>query len=352
MRRRGWVGLAIWMLATGTHAVASPPTASPRRPLVAVVGENDGTEIADFLVPYAVLAASSVVDVVDVGVHPGPIRLMPATVSLLPRETIASFEARHPTGPDYVIVPAVHHATDPELLRWLRSTAARGVTIVGVCDGAWVLAAAGLLEGRAATGHWYALPSLAKQYPGVHWVRDRRWVRDGRMMTTTGVSAALPAALTLVEEIAGRAHADALAHELGVARWDAAHESARYRLTRPRIATAAANWFAFWRWERIAIPVAPGVDEIALAFTADAWARTYRSSATVVGEGDATVVTRRGLTLRPEPRAPTERMIALPDAEEVGPASVLPWALVAISERYGAATADFVALQLETPFGG
>jgi putative intracellular protease/amidase len=332
-------------LAAGARAAAPN-----RRPLVAVVGDNDGTEVTDFVIPYGVLSASGAADVVDVALHAGPLHLMPPAVTLAPKETIASFDAHHPAGADYVIVPAVHHSADADLLGWIQAQAARGATIVGVCDGVWVVAGAGLLANRSATGHWYSMSSLAKKFPTTHWVRDRRWVRDGKVITTTGVTASLPASLMLVEEIAGRERAVALAHELGVPAWDASHDSARFQLDRGHVETAAANWLAFWRWERVGVPIAPGIDEIGLAFTADALSRTYRSSSTVVAKGTGPITTRRGLTIVPDPIAPTvDRVEPIPRADE-GPARALDGTLAVIAERYGPATASFVALQLEYPW--
>jgi putative intracellular protease/amidase len=321
------------------------------RPLVAVVAENEGTEITDFVVPYGVLVQSGAADVVDVAVRSGAVSFLPA-LALEARETIASFDAKHPDGADYVVVPAVHRSDSPALLAWLRAQAERGATIVGVCDGAWVLARAGLLEERAATGHWYSFDDLAEEFPRTRWVKDRRWVRDGPMMTTTGVSASLPAALELVSEIAGEERARAVASELGVAAWDAAHESARYRLDAGHMATAAGNWLALWRWERVGIPIASGVDEIALAFTVDAHGRTYRTTALGLAESAEPVTSRRGLRLLPDAFASAaafDRIEELP-RDEVAPARALDHALARIDELHGEGTARFVALQLEYPW--
>nr|QQZ51993.1 DJ-1/PfpI family protein [Phenylobacterium glaciei] len=81
----------------------------------------------------------------------------------------------------------------------------QGATIVSICEGARVLANAGLLHDRRATTHWSALKGLTKAYPDTTWVRDRRYVQDGAVISTTGVSASIPASLALVEAIAGRA---------------------------------------------------------------------------------------------------------------------------------------------------
>jgi hypothetical protein len=100
-------------------------------------------------------------------------------------------------------------------------------------------------------------------------------VADRGVVTTTGITASIPASLALVEAIAGRAEADAVARSLGVANWDAGHDSGALRLDRRHARTAAGNWLAFWSHETLGLPVADGVDEIALALAADAYSRTY-----------------------------------------------------------------------------
>ena len=88
------------------------------------------------------------------------------------------------------------HAT-PELLRGLRAVARRRVAIGGVEAGAWVLALAGLLEGRKATTHWEDLEDFATRFPGIA-VQPSRFVVDGDRFTTGGASPALDMMLDLI----------------------------------------------------------------------------------------------------------------------------------------------------------
>jgi putative intracellular protease/amidase len=292
-----------------------------------------------------VLRESGAAEVVAVATRPGPLALHPV-LTIRPQATTAEFDARHPDGADYVIVPAMHRADDPDVLAWLRAQAAKRATVVGVCDGALVLANAGLLDGRRGTAHWFSRDGLRKEHPTLQWVPDRRYVVDRGVVTTTGITASIPVSLALVEAIAGRPAAAAVARRLGVAGWDAAHDSAAFRLDRGYVGTAAGNWLAFWSHETVGIPVADGVDEIALALAADAWSRTYRSQAAAVAA--APVTTRRGLTLVPD--GPDAASTDLPALATDRPARALDDALGEIARRYGEPTAAFVALQLEYPW--
>src|SRR5262249_41968101 len=88
-------------------------------------------------------------------------------------------------------------AQDGRRLRWLRRLAPGVRRIGSVCTGAFVLAAAGLLDGRRATTHWQVCPRLARDYPAVAVEDDPIFVRDGNVYTSAGVTAGMDLALTL-----------------------------------------------------------------------------------------------------------------------------------------------------------
>jgi putative intracellular protease/amidase len=330
---------------------ALKPSRRPR-PLVAIIGINDATETTDYLMPYGVLKRADVADVVALATAPGPVKLFPA-LAVAPQATVADFDARHPEGADYVIVPAMSRDDDPAALAWIKGQAAKGAIVIGVCAGAKVVAAAGLLDGRRATTHWYYLDELRKKHPAINYVADRRLIVDRGVATTTGISASMPMALTLIEAIAGRDKAQQVASGLGLTDWDTRHRSAAFTFTRPFAMTAIANTAAFWSHEEFGIALAPDVDEVTLALVADAWSRTYRSRAVTFAATAAAVISRNGLGILPDriaPAWPAERRLPAPG--ERPPAHALDTTLDAIAARYGARTAGFVAMQLEYPTPG
>ena len=120
-------------------------------------------------------------------------------------------------GVDTVIVPGgvgvVAAEEDAELVAWLRDVVPAARRIASVCTGAFLLARAGLLDGRRATTHWSGCSRLARRYPSVDVDGDPIFVRDGNVYTSAGVTAGMDLALALVEEDLG----DKVALE--VARW-------------------------------------------------------------------------------------------------------------------------------------
>ena len=208
-------------------------------------------------------------------------KMRPA-LRLQPDLDAKAFDARFPEGADYVIVPAVVHRDDATLLAWINAQNAKGATIVSICDGALVVAGTGLLKGRRATAHWATESHRRKMYPETTWVSNTRYVVDGRFASSAGISAAIPASLALLESIAGHATASAVGAQFGVASWTAQHDSDAFK---PRMGNlvALAKTNATNKWfhsdEKLGLPLHDGMDDVAVALTADAWSRTGRSQA-------------------------------------------------------------------------
>ena len=326
-------------------AALRPPKRSC--PLIAILGANDGSETTDYLMPYGILRRAGVADVIALGMMPGPIRLYPA-LKVLPQATVAHFDARHPEGADYVIVPAMRRDDDPAILGWIKRQSSKGATIIGVCAGAKVVANAGLLDGRWATTHWYYLDTMRARHPAIHYIPDRRLVVDRGVVTTTGITASMPLSLTLIEAIAGRELASAIAENLGVMDWDARHDSSTFQFTRPFALTAICNRLSFWKHEWLGLMLEADTDEVSLALLADAWSRTYHSSVVTLASAAGALPTRHGILVLPD-RAlvdwPGKQRVMLVARQK--PAQVLDEALLTIAARYGERTADFVAMQLE-----
>ena len=361
-----FAGFGAWMLFLPSTApnATTPPVADeetaatvaalkpPKRqcPLVAIVGINDSTETTDYLMPYGILQRAGIADVVALGTEPGPVKLFPA-LKVEPQATVAEFDAQHPGGADYVVVPAMSRDDDPAVLQWIRSQAAKGAMIVGVCAGAKIAAKAGLLDGKRATTHWYHLKRLRGQHRPIVYVADRRFVADQGVVTTTGISSSMPMSLTLIEAIAGRKKAKDIARDLGITHWDARHKSSAFKLTRSFALTVLGNLLAFWNREQLGIELVPGMDEVSLALVADAWSRTYRSRAVTVAARNGAQQTQNGLRVIPDRVCadwPADQ--SLPEIGRQRPAEALDEALAAIAHRYGTRTAGVVAMQLEYPW--
>ena len=357
------VSLALIVVASGCGQpptrsnVVSALTTSPRettlkfavpkngraRPLVVVLADNDGTETTDFVIPYGVLKGSGAADVMTVSTGPGTVTLIPA-LRIRADMTLAQFDAATPVGADIVIVPAMKRNDDPVVLNWVRAQFEKGAMVVSICEGARVIANAGLLEGKSATTHWFALEPMAKKFPGTTWVRDSRWVVDGNVMTTTGVSASIPASLALIESIAGRRVAESAAERLGLDTWAIEHDTSAFGWTFRHVAVGATNWLAWWRHETVEIPVEEGFNEISTALSADSWSRTFRSQALATNAARL-VRSRHGLLVETEVASNGDSFVLPKPTDNL--TITLVDTLEGVADRYGEGTADLVALGLE-----
>ncbi|NIK56244.1 GlxA family transcriptional regulator [Kribbella shirazensis] len=117
---------------------------------------------------------------------------------------------------DTVIVAAAFEPAD-EAVRLLREVHRRGIRIASICTGAFLLAAAGVLDGRRAATHWAHADELARRYPEVEVVTDALYLDDGDVLTSAGVTAGLDLCLHLVRRDHGSAVAAEVARRLVMA---------------------------------------------------------------------------------------------------------------------------------------
>lgn len=118
---------------------------------------------------------------------------------------------------DVLLIPGGADATarqtvDAELLDWIRKIDRTTIYTASVCTGAWILGAAGLLQDKQATTHWYRAEEMLAKY-GADF-EQKRWVRDGKFWTSAGVTAGLDMALALVDHLYGKDYTQAVMLDL------------------------------------------------------------------------------------------------------------------------------------------
>jgi transcriptional regulator GlxA family with amidase domain len=112
-----------------------------------------------------------------------------------------------PAPSDLLLVPGVDSSTLDRLQHvpsaWLRKAHAQGARVASVCSGAFALAFAGLLDGRACTTHWKVVDRLREAYPAARVVKNRLYVRENNVVTSAGIASGIDMALALIEEDCG-----------------------------------------------------------------------------------------------------------------------------------------------------
>jgi transcriptional regulator GlxA family with amidase domain len=147
-----------------TIAGLRPP--KRKRPVVAILADAKGAETTDLLMPFGVLSRTNLADVFVAAETSASITLMPA-FRIDPQITFADLDQGYPDGADYVIVPALHRVAEPKIIDWIRRCTEAGATIIGICEGAMTVAAAGLLDGRRGTTHWFKVAKLCGEHPSI-----------------------------------------------------------------------------------------------------------------------------------------------------------------------------------------
>jgi transcriptional regulator GlxA family with amidase domain len=173
----------------------------------------DGFQPLDLVGPYAVFD--------DAGYRPRIIAPRAGLVrsrSGLPVHAEYGVDDLDPVGVDTLIVAGgtgVDEARlDAALVGWVAAAGATARRVTSVCSGVFLLAAAGLLNGRRVTTHWKRRDQLAAEHPELTVDCDPIFIRDGRFWTSAGVTAGMDLALALVEEDLGRDAAHEVAREL------------------------------------------------------------------------------------------------------------------------------------------
>lgn len=100
----------------------------------------------------------------------------------------------------------------PAVIEWVRKVTQQTQVNTSVCTGAFLLGAVGLLDGHNVTTHWGSLDSLARSFPKASVSREVRWVDEGNLVTSAGISAGIDMSLHLVERLAGLPLAEEVAH--------------------------------------------------------------------------------------------------------------------------------------------
>jgi transcriptional regulator GlxA family with amidase domain len=173
----------------------------------------DDVEVLDFAGPYEVFTCAARVHaalapsapppfkVLTIGRHAAMLRAR-AGLSVVP-------EAAFDDDPaiDVLIVPGGVVAAElgkPDVIAWIAGMAERCELIASICTGAMLLAQAGLLNGKDATTHWEDIEQLREMFPQVRVCTARRWIDQGKVVTSGGISAGIDMSLYLVERLAGR----------------------------------------------------------------------------------------------------------------------------------------------------
>lgn len=235
-------------LETSASAISAADSAKRRVVFVAV----PPLQILDLAGPYEVFARCGGYEVEMVAARAGKVETS-CGLELGVAKGLAAMDG----AIDTLIVPGGDGSEEllaaPELIGWLRDAAKTARRVCSICTGAFVLAEAGLLDGRRAVTHWDWCELLQKKFPLVTVEQAPLFVKDGKFYTSGGVTAGMDLALALVEEDWGAGRSSRIAQELVMfLRRGGSHSQLSSFLAAPPSATRSIEELCVWMADHLA----------------------------------------------------------------------------------------------------
>ncbi|MGE0590046.1 MAG: DJ-1/PfpI family protein [Cyclobacteriaceae bacterium] len=170
---------------------------------------HEGVQLLDFAGPGEVFAAAGSGYKVYTVASSKDLVLSDRFVSIKPQYTLEDCPK-----PDIIVFPG--GATeiplrDEKVIQWVKSAGKDSEYLLSVCTGVFLLAKGGFLDGKTATTHYCCQDGLANDYPKINVVKGKRFIDNGHIITTEGISAGIDGSLYLISKISGKEHADKIA---------------------------------------------------------------------------------------------------------------------------------------------
>ena len=170
------------------------PRASVRAVAILVF---DGVQIVDYTAPYEIFGQAGFT-VFTVGPTAEPI------TTAMGMKVVPAYDLAHAPAAGVLVLPGGNvDVSDARIVEWVKRRSAQSEIVLSVCNGAFWLAKAGLLDGLTATTFHGLIDDLKAAAPKARIVRDRRWVDNGKIVTAAGLSSGIEGALHVVEKLSG-----------------------------------------------------------------------------------------------------------------------------------------------------
>ena len=162
----------------------------------------DDFELLDFYGPLEMFGnLKPEIEIITIAENSGPVP------SFQGPQSVAEFDYQNCPQLDLILLPGgfgtIQELGNPAILSFLKQRVPTAKVTMSVCSGSWILAKAGLLDGRRATSNKVYFKMATQQSDQVQWVAEARWVEDGPVFTASGVSAGIDMALAVIASLYG-----------------------------------------------------------------------------------------------------------------------------------------------------
>ena len=211
------LGAAAMIPASGQQA--APAGGETGKPLTLGVVLYPGFEVLDVFGPVEMFVniPANLLQVVMVAEKAGAVASGPGKTggAFSGPKAVADFGFEDAPPLDIILVPGgfgtLTELDNPKMLAWLKERSAKAQLTTSVCSGSALLAKAGLLDGKKATSNKSFFTMMTAQGKLVEWIPSARWVEDGNMITSSGVSAGMDMALAVIARLFGEEAAEGIA---------------------------------------------------------------------------------------------------------------------------------------------
>ncbi|WP_145414265.1 DJ-1/PfpI family protein [Paenibacillus xylanexedens] len=276
------------------------PAYDAHKPTVAVLLSNEVTEVFDFLVPYEMFALTGKYNVFSVAPDSG-IKSLTGGLDVIPHYSFADMDQMLGKSPDIIVIPFMPILDEKKyapVREWIRKHSSEKTILLSICNGAENLADTGLLNGKSAATHWGDIQRLIKSYPEIHWVKDQRYVPQGNIVSSAGLTSGMDATLYVISQQLGESAAKQVANEL--------HYPSYYYVIEPKMEpfTAGLSDITYilnqsYQWNKVKAGVLlyPGADELDLSAAFDTYGASGTTTTLTISLEHQPIVTKHGLNL-------------------------------------------------------
>ncbi len=269
---------------------------NPALPTVVILASNQGTEIFDLMAPYHLFSETNALNIVVVAPRKKVLPLWKG-LYLIPHMSLSEFDQLG-VEPSMIVVPNIADPENESIGKWLAKYQDSDSQVMTVCEGARVIAQNHLYEGSKLTTHHSSIGKIEKKSPDYQWVRGSKYIDDGLLSSTSGVSAAVEGSLVAIEKLLGPEAAERVM------------DSIDYPANQPLLDVRDSNMrfgdllrilgkTAFTNNKRIGIYVPQKANELELAAIVDTYNRTLPSQLETISMDGLPVISQHGLLLVP-----------------------------------------------------
>ncbi|MBE9914146.1 DJ-1/PfpI family protein [Paenibacillus donghaensis] len=293
-------GMSVYDKVPPTLTDLQVPKFNANKPTVAVLLANEVTEVFDFLVPYEMFAMTEAYNVY--GVAPDrEIKSLTGGLDVVPHYSFDEMDVMLGKSPDIIVIPFMPILDEKKyapVREWIQKHSGAKTTLISICNGAENLADTGLLNGKSAATHWGDINRLINKYPEIQWVKDRRYVPQGNIVSSAGLTSGIDASLYVISQQLDEPAAKKVAQKMNYPSYD--------YVTNPQMKpfvaglsdiTYVLNNAFQWNKVKAGVLLYNGADELDLAAAFDTYAASGTTTTLTVSNANEPIVTKHGLNL-------------------------------------------------------